>query len=227
MQSQPIDTYYANHKGQAGILLGNGPSLELLRPYREYLNRSGVVQIGMNQSWRLWPTLHHCVMFHFEHLQDIQEQKWPIQGSFIWAYKGHCEEYLDKVKAGNVIYIDDSIFRTQGDLRDTQISGLISIQLDEGSSADMTGHFALEVALWLGCNPIYLIGYDCYGAHFCDSNKPEEDYQEVQADLFDQTAIQLKLEKPEIKIVNLNPDSLIREFEKKTLEEVFGETTKE
>jgi hypothetical protein len=163
-------------------------------------------------------------MFHYEHLEDIVEQKWNTQGSFIWAYKGHCEKYLDKVRVGSVIYVDDSIFREQGELRDTQISGLISIQLDEGSSADMTGHFALEVALWLKCNPIYLIGYDCYGAHFCDEITPEDGWQSIQADMFDQTAEQLKLDAEDVKIYNLSPKSSIQGFEKKTIEEVFDET---
>ncbi len=219
MQAQPINTFYANHKKEPAILLGNGPSLELLRPYQGQLE--GFCQIGMNKSWKLWPTLHHCIMFHYEHLEDLVARAWNPRGTFLWAYKNHCEKYLDKVQEGNVIYVDDSVFRAQGDLKDTQIFGLISIQLDEGSSADMTGHFALEVALWMKCNPIYLIGYDLYGEHFDSDISPDRLDQEIQTDMFDETAKQLKLDMPEVEIYNLSPDSTIQGFEKKTLEEVF------
>lgn len=223
MNQQPIDSFYANHKKEPAILLGNGPSLKLLRPYKESL--TGFVQIGMNKSWKLWPTLYHCIMFHYEHLEDLVAKAWNPKGTFLWAYKDHCEKYLDKVQEGNVIYVDDSIFRDEGDLKDTQISGLISTQLDEGSSADMTGHFALEVALWMKCNPIYLIGYDLYGEHFDSDISPDRLAQEIQADMFDQTAGQLKLDVEDVEVYNLSPDSIITGFEKKSIKEVFDATS--
>jgi hypothetical protein len=222
MQETPITTFTANHRNEPAILLGNGPSLELLKPYKDHLIEARIVQIGMNKSWKLWPTQYHCIMFHKEHLQDLVDKKWQTHG-VLFAYKDHCESFLNKVPTGNVVYVHDSLFRQDSpNLHDSQMAGLISTYLDEGSSADMTGHFAIEVALWLKCNPIYLIGYDLYGGHFCDENKPEDEWQETQVFLFEETAVQLKLEFPALKVFNLSPKSLIEGFDKLSLEEVFS-----
>jgi hypothetical protein len=100
------------------------------------------------------------------------------------------------------------------------VMGLVSLYLDDQSWADLTGHFALEVALWMGFNPIYLLGYDLYGGHFCDDFSPEAGWQDVQLEAFEITAKQLKEERPKVNIYNLSPDSLIEGFEKRGLDEI-------
>jgi len=223
MKQRRADEYYHVHSNYPAIIFGNGPSLDLVKGHEAVLNRE-FITIGMNRSWRVYPNPnYHVVMFHWEHLDDLSKGKWvPSTGCTIWAFKDYCEMYLREVSQGNVVYVP-SVANPDEEMHNYNLAGMLSCDVAEGSFADMTGHFGLEVALYLGCNPIYLVGYDLYGGHFDDKLKPEDEWREVQVELFEYAAKQIKDEFKDRQVYNLNPNSVIEGFEKKEITEVLGE----
>jgi hypothetical protein len=220
MKEQRADTYYNVHSNYPAVVLGNGPSLELVRGYERNLNHD-FITIGMNRSWKVYPNPnYHAIMFHYEHLQDLQDGKWvPTSGCTVWAFKHYCEMWLRDVDQGKVVYVP-SVAEPDNDMHQYNLAGMLSCDLAEASFADMTGHFGLEIALYLGCDPIYLVGYDLYGGHFDDKLKPEDEWREVQVDLFEYSAKQIKDEFSQ-RVYNLSPDSVIEGFEKREIKDVI------
>lgn len=167
----------------------------------------------MNQSWKFMPTEHHCIMFHKDQLEDLK--KWDVSRTTLWLFKDYCEMFVRDVKYKSVVYVP-SVADPHSEMHQYNQFGLISNSLDDASFADMTGHFAIEVALWMRCNPIYLIGFDLYGKHFCSDKHGivEEEWQDIQVDMWDDTARQIKLEFKWSTVYNLSPESRISGFEK-------------
>jgi len=213
--------YFNIHKNKPAIILGNGPSLNNIRGHEEYI-KSNFITIGMNTSWQLMQTQYHIIMFHYEHLEDLKRGKWVPKNCILWAFKDYCEMVLRDINEGTVIYVP-SVADPKNEMHQYNYAGMISTDISDCSYADMTGHFALEVAVWMRCNPIYLIGFDLYGGHFNDKLKPEDEWRGIQVDLMDMAAAQLKQELPQIKIYNLNPESAIEGFEKKELGDVLDD----
>ena len=219
MKEQPAVDFFAAHRGQPAILLGNGPSLNWVKD--KALDLSPFVKIGMNRSWEIVPDFdYHCIMFHYEHLTDLQKRKFSMQNKVLWTYKDYTEMWVRDINEGSVIYVP-AVCDPKSPLHEYNIAGLISTDLSDCSYADMTGHFALEVALWMRCDPIYLLGFDFYGGHFCDKLKPEEDWREMQIELFELAAAQIRAEVPWANIYNLNPESRVRGFDFIDFEEIM------
>ena len=208
--------YFAKHRGMPAFVIGNGPSASNLIGYDAYV-KDNFVTIGMNRSWQLIDSQYHVIMFHHEHLEDLKRNKFSTKGVTLWTYKDYSEMWVREVEEGDVIYVP-SVADPRNEMHQFNLAGMISLDLSECSYADMTGMFALEVALWLRCDPIFLIGYDLYGGHFCDSWKPEDEWQSVQVDLFDLTAEQIEVEAPWASIYNCNQKSRILGFKKLDLE---------
>lgn len=222
MKHRNAEDYFNVHKDQPALILGNGPSLNEIKGYEEYI-LNNFVTIGMNRSWRILQTKYHAIMFHYEHLDELKRGLWkPEPNSVLWAFKDYCEMWLREVDQGSVIYVP-SVADPQDDMHQFNFGGLISSDLSENSYADMTGHFALEVALWMRCKPIYLIGFDLYGGHFDDKLRPDDAGREMQIDLFDYTAEHIKTDFKWAEVYNLSEKSAITGFEKKALSEVLSE----
>lgn len=209
--------YYGTEAGKPAILLGNGPSLKKLELHKEWLHKNFVL-IGMNQSWKFTITPYHCIMFHKDQLEDLK--KWDVSKTHLWLFKDYCEMFVRDVKYDKVTFVT-SMADPRTDLHKINYFGLISSQLDDASFADMTGHFALELALWMRCNPIYLIGFDLYGKHFTKDKHGavETEWQDIQVEMWDMTAEQVNTGCKWSHVINLNPESRINNFEKFTQEQ--------
>jgi hypothetical protein len=214
------EEYFARYKGQPAIIFGNGPSLKLLESHKDWINHR-FVTIGMNQSWKFMPADYHCIMFHKDQLEELKQ--WDVSNTHLWLFKDYCEMFVRDVNYAKVTYVP-SVADPQSELHQYNQFGMVSSHLDDASFADMTGHFALEVALWMRCNPIYLIGYDLYGKHFCKDNhgRVEEEWQDIQVEMWDMTAEQIHLDFKWASVYNLSPDSRISGFTKFTAEELEG-----
>ena len=99
------------------------------------------------------------------------------------------------------------------------VSTRCSIHLIAGSSIVHCGTFALEIAVWMGFNPIYLLGLDMILGenHFYDNGpgSPEK-VRKKQWFLWDTCAEQIKQQRPGIKIYNANPNSMAKGFPVRT-----------
>jgi len=210
--------FFAGHVDQPALLIGNGPSANQILPYLDEIKHK-FITIGMNRSWKLFHATYHAIMFHHEHLSDLAKRKYTVKT--LWTYKTYAEKFTQDVYEGNVVYVA-SVADPNNPIHEFNLAGLISLDLSDCSYADMTGMFALEIALWMRCKPICLIGYDMYGGHFCDLARPEDDWQEVQAELFDMTARQIEQEAKWAKVYNCSLESNITGFEKIALEEAIG-----
>jgi hypothetical protein len=191
----------------------------MVKGYEEEISKQ-FITIGMNTSWQVMKTKYHAIMFHYEQLDDLKKKKWEPRGVTLWAYKNYCEMWLREVDVGNVVYVE-AVADPQSDMHEFNSAGMLSLDVSECSYADMTGQFALEIALYMRCNPIYLIGFDLYGGHFNDKLKPEDEWREIQIDFMNMSAEQIKKDWPDIKIYNLNPESAIEGFEKVAFEDVI------
>jgi hypothetical protein len=212
---------YSNmHSNQPTIILGNGPSLTKIKGHEEEI-RDRFVTIGMNTSWQIMMTQYHAIMFHYEHLEDLKKKKWEPKGVTLWTYKHYSEMWVREVDIGNVIYVE-AVADPQSDMHEFNSAGMLSLDVSECSYADMTGQFALEIALYMRCNPIYLIGFDLYGGHFNDKLKPEDEWREIQIEFMDISAAQIRKDWSDIKVYNLNPESAVEGFEKLEFEDVIG-----
>lgn len=217
LKEHQANDYYAKHRGQPTLIIGNGPSAKQVSSHIDKI-KSNFVTIGMNRSWQLIDSQYHIIMFHYEHLEDLANHKYPVKT--LWTFKDYSEMWVREVDDGNVIFVP-SVADPHSPLHKYNSAGLISLDMSECSYADMTGMFALEVALWMRCDPILLIGFDLHDGHFCDKDKPEDEWRDIQVDLFELTAKQIEKEASWASIYNCNPESRISGFKKVPFEEVL------
>ena len=85
---------------------------------------------------------------------------------------------------------------------------------------------ALMMACTLGCDPIYLMGYDMYHTkttHFHEGYERKQVQSHLNSFLKHFGRIQKDIKKKEIRVYNLNPKSRLKGFPKIPMEEVLGE----
>lgn len=95
-----------------------------------------------------------------------------------------------------------------------------SLELNRGTYSNHCGGLALELAHWVGYDPIYLLGIDLgdHEGHFCDDEVPTRPgTRKLQRTIFDSAARYL----PEGRVVNLNPASSVQAFDFGDLEEAL------
>ena len=104
----------------------------------------------------------------------------------------------------------------------------LSMSLQRGLfHGNNSGYGAIGLALCLGANPIYLLGYDCKfkdgkshwhgGYHY---RQPEYTFRSFKDDL--DSLGKLIKSKTAIKVINLNPDSALTSFPKLDVEKVLA-----
>jgi hypothetical protein len=91
-------------------------------------------------------------------------------------------------------------------------------------TANNSGYGALQIALCLGANPIYLLGFDMHNdgpPHFHDGYKDKYSVRPNATFKRGFEALAPALAKRGIRVVNLNPTSALRCFEFQTIEEAL------
>lgn len=145
-----VDHYRNYLLGAQCLILANGPSL------REAVDKpmpQDLVTIGVNQSWRLFPNAELHVA------ADFSQQ----------SFEGAEDFYRMKSSRGE-------LFATEAWFRGVPIKLLPpgatwSSDLNYGAVLDRNGvgsvtYLALQLAWWLGCQPIYICGLDLEGPKF-------------------------------------------------------------
>jgi hypothetical protein len=149
----PASKYKHSCFGLPAYLLGNGESLNEAGAIP-----SGGVTIGINRSWTLYPETDHWVFsggaLHSRELaagDHVPKIAWTWD-HFLLELGVHAVEN----QPGELVVIpklpDDARERFRADL-------------PFGSNAWFAGLLAIHVTAWLGCDPIYLIGFDSHGGH--------------------------------------------------------------
>jgi hypothetical protein len=153
------------HKGQPACLLGNGPTLrtEWGREKLEELKRSGYWLIGINKSWTEVQAHYHCFVAH-EHCADLTMGKYSpgwwegerfvpgvVFTSIGCIQQGGVTRLLEVWPGSLVAIAPASRFGDQV---------WWSADMMDGYHSPWGGGLAIELALWMGFDPIYLIGYD-------------------------------------------------------------------
>ena len=75
--------------------------------------------------------------------------------------------------------------------------------------------FGIQLAVWMGFKTVFLIGVDCKGRHFYGGPPVPEPKFSNQRETFGLFAGILRVTRPDIEIVNLNPESAVRVFLKR------------
>lgn len=166
-----IETLLHAHRGKPACLLGNGPSL--LDWDLEEL-RGNHVLIGVNKSWTQVQARYHCAIA-WEHLQDLCDGKYSPGG-----WDGETFEH-------GMLFMREAMFSPRArtamknwagtvvPIRQPQRNGdqvWFSADMSLGLHSSFGGQMAIELALWMGCSPIYLLGYDAHnveGHHWSPS----------------------------------------------------------
>lgn len=127
-----LEDFVGIHEEEPVLLLGNGPSLNLLDA-----GRVKMTTIGIHRSWFVLHSKYHII------LRSIP--RYP-------SWRNHWEDYKSLEQKPEVVFTSDP--------RDPGVAcqNLIVVPMEKNSFN--AGLLALRIALLMKFNPIYLIGYD-------------------------------------------------------------------
>lgn len=194
-------------KGQRCFIIGGGPSL---RDF-DFSKLKGELVIGVNRAYE---RIDCTVMFSL----DSRYYAWIVRGQL----KGEAKKKLEDFK-GYKVWLDSSAYvpYPEGVYLFKSIGGGLdfSWSLKNGLGGGCnSGYGAVNLAVCLGANPIYLLGFDMKGdgkkqAWWHDgypAKQPDSVYRKY-IERFTRIAPTLKAKG--IKVINLNSDSAMRCFE--------------
>lgn len=149
-------------------LLGSGPSAKDVSFFR-----ISMPCIGINQSWREMETPWR-VFIDPSNWIDLYNKTAPMPELAIFPFPVGQNRAQMRVgmREGRVFLgIHPEIPGLNGCVIGHLPEGqtmyeFMGFKLDQGTYAPFSGIFALEIAVWCGYNPIYVVGFDCEGAHF-------------------------------------------------------------
>ena len=211
--------------GEPCFIVGGGPSLKDF----DWTKLEGRKTIGINRAFeRFEPTIIFSMDKQFlgwimgdkyaQFVSDGTETKKKFLASK--AYKVWlCTETIEFTK-------DLFIIRTAKNYFYGLNNFTLQSMRDGLCHGDNSGYAALNLAVCLGANPIYLLGFDCKHengrSHWHDGHirKQEEKSAIKWVKRFKVAAEKLAM--TDFRVVNLNPDSALECFEKMRPEEILG-----
>ena len=194
------------HNSESGpvALLGNGLSLYGL-DLRGWAARMPL--FGINQSWEMAATHWRCYVDRPHHEAIARGQAPAPKIAF------HPEGLIPRKVHIPPMPCETVAVRWLPKLADfrppTPFHGL---ELAGGSYAPFAGFFALEIATWLGFNPIVLLGYDGYGGHF---NERSLERPENEATMWNESFVGARqvLDRAGVEVINATVGSRITAFQ--------------
>lgn len=212
MANPKIGSFRNAHRNEPVLILGNGPSLCTVN-----FERLKVETIGIHRSWKKWLSPYHIIGQHHSYFDELRNGEWKPPGIiFTRGLQGAGWSNVCKLKfLGIKPY-------------------LVSLDLEKGTHTTFVGQLAIEIAIWMGYDPIYLIGYDLnYREEHFDEPKvkaedkefdktprvayfPDDGTRDVQRKMLSMLAMESPSE-----IINLNWKSAVDAFPFKDLEEVY------
>ena len=197
------------HRGESVLILGNGPSLRR----NDFLRvPSEVTLFGTNRSWTEVQANYHAISDRI-HLEEIRQRKW--WPAFLFSGIPNWPDGLEGVR------FSTTAFRSWHG----RLSPVFSEDLRRGVSMGGTPFVALQIAAWMGFSEIFLAGIDLNvdletgsGHHYPGHQIPRQmkDEQTWNFAIAKETLDRLR-----IRVVNLNPRSLLEVWPRVPFEEVF------
>ena len=178
-----ISDYRGKHRGESVAILGNGPSLT-----DHPIDELKCVTIGLNQSWRVCESHYHVVV-EMDQYDRFEKELRLVPKLFSIAPKPFGE-------------LMQPITAEPHHLR-------WSWDLEEGVYVKTVGYVALQLAVYMRFQRIYLIGFDCGPRderdHFHDDSGllawPEPAHREVLGFAAGVLSMQAYIARPEVFLV--------------------------
>ncbi len=192
------------HNAESGpvALLGNGPSLA------EW-DLPGLAErmplFGINTSWKLIETRWRCYV-DVAHHDAIRAGIAPAP-EVAFFLEGHCRK---REPLGPIL--ERVGVPIQSRPRPSNEHGFCGGELDGGSYGLFAGYLALEIAQWMGFNPIHLISYDGEGGHF-DEPDVERSAKETESWRRDFRVARACLDRAGVRVYNCSQRSVIDAFD--------------
>lgn len=207
--------------GHRCFLIANGPSVRLYDPRALNNFLAGEKSIGINRSYELLPGVTISLAsdaHYYNNLSNPRNKNWPEYKKY-HAYQG-IKCWIDSANR----HMDDCYY-----VRNIGRAG-IPTSLKEGVYCHSnTGYSAIQLAIILKANPIYLIGYD-----LCQDQQGRTHFHDYPTNgnflnnwrVFSSGLVELhgmlRKYRPALKIINLSLISKVRFWPKMDLDEVAG-----
>lgn len=204
------------------FIVGGGPSLKGFN----YSLLTGHRTIGINRAFEKFePTIIFSM--------DARFLNWLYMGRYDKFPDGKDALYIFLNRKSIKVWLCTSVYRFPSNIfivkaHKTYRTALraFTFSMHDGiGHGDNSGYAALNLAVCLGANPIYLLGFDCShtnGKSHCHSGHPFPQKAETVkrwVNHFQRAGQRIKPKK--INVINLNPDSAITVFPKKNYREVL------
>lgn len=188
------------HKDEPITLIGNGESINA-----HDLSRIRGVTIGLNAAWKKRAWTYYC-MGDQGQFEEYKRARGPIENlkPLFATHTGppHAVRLHGHPMVGMKSFSFD----------------LAHVGVYMNNTITATG---LQLAVWMGGNPIYLVGIDAQGRHFYGGPEIPELKFANQRETFGYFAGYLAVARPELKIVNLNINTRVCVWPRQRFEEVF------
>ena len=217
--TQPITDSLTSgmYKGKRCFILGGGPSMKNL----DFTLLQTEITIGINKALFKYPVMINYSM-------DEKFYRWIHNDTtMLKAFKNFTGIRVWVSKKGIVYKKDVYVIRR---LRE---KNTISLDLSSGIwPGNNSGWGALNLAMALGCNPIYLLGYDLKVTN--DETHWHNGYEKTNVDDLSRRLRKYKklfcsvsgaIAELGFTVINLNTESALECFSKQTLQEVLKNST--
>ena len=209
VQSLRLSAWKDIHRGEPAAILGTGPSLDELD-----LDLFWGHLFGVNGSWRRTTNVDYWVAQDLDDLEALGRGEWEMDPRTV-AFVLHRPENDRALELWpQTVLVPIRKHRVGHRLSATRV---FSRDLSgEGAQEHNSGLLALQIAAWMGCDPVWLLGIDCQGGHFYDNVKSVTPHAAI-AQKFDQAAQGFRAGR----VYNANPNSAVRGFEFRDFEAEF------
>lgn len=188
------------NKGEPVAIIGNGPSVK-----SEKLARINCKTIGLNQAWRLGKWTYYCIGDQAQFATYERERGSVTQLDPLFCTHASARDHGVKIwgRTSDIKYFSFDLVKDGVFLNNTICA------------------FGIQLAVYMGHNPIYLVGVDAKGPHFYGgAHIPEQKFGN-QRETYGLFAGILRCTRPDIEVFNLNLTSAVRVFPKRAFRSVF------
>ena len=206
---EKIAEVHGKHQGESVLILGNGPSLG-----RNDLSAipSVVTLFGINRSWTKVQAHYHAISDRV-HLRELAAGLWAPR--FLFSGMPRWPEGVAGVRFSTTAFRE----------REGRLSPVFSEDLRDGVAMGSTPFVVLQICAWMGFSEVFLAGIDLepdpetgeghhYPGHPIGRGMKDEQTWNL-------SIAKEALDRLGVRVVNLNPQSLLEIWPRVPFKEVF------